>query len=169
MTNIEKLYSSYRSRLLGFIGRRVADSDEAEEIFQDVFLSLIDGFDLTRPLEEMIRFFYVSARNRITDRYRRRAVRAKAREEGSQALTFDELVSAYSRSVAVPGGEDDRIEEVVSAIEALPEIYREVLEMQEMYGLTFKEISEMTGVSVNTLLSRKRIALERLRSQLGVA
>jgi RNA polymerase sigma factor (sigma-70 family) len=160
-----------QGRLRNFIRRRVADEADAEDILQDVFYELIEAYRLMKPIEQVGSWLYRVARNRIIDAFRKKkplqfsAEKDPHAEEG-ESLSLEELLpspeagpeAAYARSIL--------LEELDAAIEELPEEQREVFLAHEFEGLSFKEISAQTGVSVNTLLSRKHHAVVHLRRQL---
>ena len=158
-------------RLRNFIRKRVADAGDAEDILQDVFSELVEAYRLMRPVEQVGAWLYRVARNRIVDFFRKKRPEAfgegaseSADEEGS--LVLEELLpspdagpdAAYARHVL--------LEEIDAAIQELPEEQREVFIAHEIEGRSFKELAEETGVSVNTLLSRKRYAVLHLRRRL---
>ncbi len=156
-----------RPRLRSFIRRQVADIGEAEDIVQDVFHELIEAYRMMKPIEHVTAWLFTVARNRITDLFRRKKTASlntsSVDEEGG--TLEDMLPSAdagpeaeYARSLLM-----DALEE---ALEELPESQREVFVAHELMGKSFKEISEETGVGVNTLLSRKRYAVLYLRQKL---
>lgn len=159
-------------RLRNFIRRRVADRGEAEDILQDVFYELVEAYRMMKPVEEVTAWLFRVARNRIIDWFRRKSredARAKpvAISEDGEALRLEEVLpspdagpeAAYARSVL--------IEELDEALDELPEEQREVFVAHELMGRSFKEMAEESGVSVNTLLSRKRYAVLHLRERLG--
>lgn len=160
-----------QARLRRFIRKHVRDDGDAEDIFQEVFYELVDAYRLMKPVEQVGAWLFRVARNRIIDlfRSRRPAVlgndSALAAEDG-EAHQWEELLpspeagpeAAYARSVL--------LEELDAALEDLPDEQREVFVAHEIEGRSFKEVSEATGVSINTLLSRKRYAVMRLRRRL---
>jgi RNA polymerase sigma factor (sigma-70 family) len=155
-------------RLRSFIRRRVLDAGEAEDILQDVFYELIEAYRLMKPMEQVTAWLYRVARNRITDLFRRKKPVSLSEPigEDEEALPLEALLpspeagpdAVYARNVLL-----DLLEE---ALEELPANQREVFLAHEVLGQSFKEISEETGVSVNTLLSRKRYAVLHLRERL---
>ena len=160
-----------QGRLRNFIRGRVADEADAEDILQDVFYELIEAYRLTKPIEQVGAWLYRVARNRIVDRFRKKKPERFSAEndpdaEGGDSLSLEELLpspdagpeAAYARSIL--------LEELAAAVEELPEDQREVFLAHEIDGFSFKEISAETGVSVNTLLSRKHQAVLRLRRRL---
>ena len=158
-------------RLRNFIRRRVADQGEAEDILQDVFYELVEAYRMMKPVEQVTAWLFRVARNRIIDRFRRKS-REGTRAEGAavsedgDTLALEELLpspdagpdAAYARSVL--------LEELDEALYELPEEQREVFVAHELLGRSFKELSEQSGVSVNTLLSRKHYAVLHLRERL---
>jgi RNA polymerase sigma factor (sigma-70 family) len=146
-----------RSRLRNFIRSRVPDPSDAEDILQDVFASLVEANQLLMPIEHVTGWLFRVARNRITDLFRRRR---------PEPLEFEDLLPSpdagpdaiYERSVLLEVLED--------ALDALPPDQRDVFIQHELEGRSFKEIAAETGVNVNTLLSRKRYAILRLRELL---
>jgi RNA polymerase sigma factor (sigma-70 family) len=161
-----------QSRLRNFIRRRVADREDAEDVLQDVFYELVEAYRLMKPVEQVTAWLFRVARNRITDLFRRkqrdesRFRSEPANAETGEALQLEDLLpssdagpeAAYARSLL--------LDELDAALEELPEEQREVFIAHELMGYTFKEIAEQTGVSVNTLLSRKHYAVLHLRERL---
>ncbi len=156
------------SRLRNFIRKHVPDTGEAEDILQDVFYELIEAYRLTKPIEHVTAWLFRVARNRMVDLFRRKKPSSLnnpvSAEEGSETLedllpsADDGPEAAYARSLLL-----DAMDE---ALDELPEAQREVFIAHELMGRSFKEISAETGLSVNTLLSRKHYAVTHLRQRL---
>jgi len=160
-----------RNRLRNFIRTRVADRDDAEDVLQDVFYELVEAYRMMKPVEQVTAWLFRVARNRITDLFRRKkreALRnepAKVTEDGDLLPLEDLLPSpeggpdaVYARSVL--------LEELEAALDELPDEQREVFIAHELMGYSFKELAAQTGVSVNTLLSRKHYSVLYLRERL---
>ena len=159
-----------RPRLRNFIRRRVPDPSDAEDILQEVFSELVEAYRMMKPLEQVTAWLFRVARNRITDLFRSKKREASSEAavniEGGEDLQWEDLLpspeagpeAAYTRSVL--------LEEMDAALDELPEEQREVFVAHEFLGYSFKELAEQTGVSVNTLLSRKRYAVLHLRDRL---
>lgn len=157
-------------KLRNFIRRHVADTSDAEDIVQEVFYELLEAYRLMKPVEHVTAWLFRVARNRMIDLFRKKKPEslnepAFSSDDGDMLLLEDMLPSAeaspeaaYARNMLLDALED--------AIEELPEAQREVFIAHELTGLSFKEISAETGVSVNTLLSRKRYAVLYLRQRL---
>jgi RNA polymerase sigma factor (sigma-70 family) len=158
-------------RLRSFIRKRVLDSGDAEDILQDVFYELIETYRLMKPVEQVTAWLFRVARNRITDLFRReRSVSLSETRESrlgeGEPQTLEDLLPSpdagpdalYARSLLFDALDD--------ALDELPENQREVFIAHELLGRSFKQLSEETGISTNTLLSRKRYAVLHLRRRL---
>jgi RNA polymerase sigma factor (sigma-70 family) len=157
-----------QSRLRNFIRRRVADPLDAEDILQEVFSELVEANRLLVPIEHVTGWLFRVARNRITDLFRKKKPESLSEAVGNEdeSLTLEDLLPSpdagpdalYARSVM--------LDELEDALDELPEEQREVFVGHEIEGRSFKEMSAESGVSVNTLLSRKRYAVLHLRERL---
>ena len=167
---ISEVIHRERRRLFHFIRKRVDNEGDAEDILQDVFYELIEAYRLMKPVEHASAWLYRVARNRIIDRFRKKRPEAFG-ERGfgasdEPALRFEDLLpspdagpeAAYTRSVL--------LEELDAALEELPEEQREVFIAHEIEGRSFRQLAETSGLSINTLLSRKRYAVLHLRRRL---
>ena len=157
---LSDIFRREQGRLRSFVRRRVADEGDAEDILQDVFYALVEANWLTRPVEQVSAWLFRVARNRIIDFFRKkRPVRLE--DEGIEDLLPSPDAgpeAAYVRSLLW--------EELEQALAELPEEQRAVFIAHEIDGRSFKELAQETGVSVNTLLSRKRYAVLHLRERL---
>ena len=159
-----------KTRLRNFIRRRVADPSDAEDILQEVFYELVETYRLMKPIEQVGAWLFRVARNRITDLFRKRKPEESTNdpvvaEEGELGTLEDLLPSrdagpeaAYARTVL--------LEELEDALTELPDEQREVFLAHEIEGRSFKDLAVETGLSVNTLLSRKHYAVIHLRERL---
>jgi RNA polymerase sigma factor (sigma-70 family) len=154
-----------------FVRRRVADQSDAEDILQEVFYELIEAYRMMRPAEQVTAWLFRVARNRIIDLFRRKKREAgrgepEAVREDGDLLELEEMLPSRD---AGPEGEYVRsalAHELDAALDELSEEQREVFVAHELMGYSFKEIAAQTGVSVNTLLSRKHYAVLHLRERL---
>ena len=157
-----------RQRLGEFIRRRVNNPDDADDILQDVFYQLVTSYSVTEPIERMTSWLFTVARNKIIDWYRKKKPQSLPADLDDPNLPlnlsdilFDRTQSPdqlYARSLVWT--------ELADALDDLPEEQRDVFVMHELEGKSFKEIAEVTGEPMNTLLSRKRYAVLHLREQL---
>ena len=167
---IAEVVKREQSRLRSFIRRRVPDPRDVEDILQDVFYELVEANRLLMPIEHVTGWLFRVARNRITDLFRKRRPEVFSAtavvDEDDELAHLENLLpspdagpeASYARSVL--------LEELELAVGELPEEQRKVFVAHELEGRSFKEISAETGVSVNTLLSRKRYAVLHLRERL---
>jgi RNA polymerase sigma factor (sigma-70 family) len=168
---ISETITREQARLRQFIRKHVPDHGDAEDIFQEVFYELVDAYRLMKPVEQVGAWLFRVARNRIIDLFRSRRPAVLGNDtmvltEEGEAPQWEDLLpspdagpeAAYARSVL--------LEELDAALEDLPEEQRDVFVAHEIEGRRFRELSEATGVSVNTLLSRKRYAVLQLRRRL---
>ena len=158
-----------RGRLLSFISRRVRDAAEAEDVLQEAFYELVNAYRLMQPVEQVGAWLMRVARNRIIDRFRKRRPQllADVASEGEEAdATLERLLPALDDGPDAALMRELLLEELGRALAELPAEQREVFIAQELEGASFKELSARLGVGVNTLLSRKRYAVLRLRERL---
>ena len=158
-------------RLRNFIRKRVADDGDAEDILQDVFYELVEAYRLMKPVEQVGAWLFRVARNRITDLFRKRkpgpldnAPMAVADDE--ELLRLEDLLPSKDAGVEAAYARRVLLEELDAALDELPEEQRTVFIAQEIEGRSFKELAAQTGLSVNTLLSRKHYAVLHLRQRL---
>ena len=167
---ISEVVRREQSRLLNFIRRRVPNPGDAEDILQDVFYELVEANRLLMPIDHVTGWLFRVARNRITDLFRKKKPESFSDsavvDEDDELLQLEDLLPSpdagpealYARSVL--------LDELELAVDELPEEQREVFVAHELEGRSFKEMAAGTGVSVNTLLSRKRYAVLHLRERL---
>ena len=156
-------------RLRSFIRKRVLDTSDAEDVLQDVFYELISAYRMMKPVEQVTAWMFRVARNRITDLFRRRKTVSlsepvNADEDGTE--TFEDLLPSADAGPDAVFARGVLLEALEDALEELPAAQREVFLAHEVAGQSFAEMSEETGVSVNTLLARKRYAVLHLRERL---
>jgi RNA polymerase sigma factor (sigma-70 family) len=164
----EAVFHKLKGQLMSFIRKRVKDREDAEDIFQDSFSSLASVLEREDPIEQAGAWVYRVARNKIADFYRKK-----------RPATFSEIQSGEEDEIFLPDltlfsenlpdmdyAKSLFWEEFELALEELPEEQKMVFMLNELEGRTFKEISETTGIGINTLLSRKRYAVLFLRERL---
>jgi len=156
---ISEVVRRERSRLGRFIRSRVPDARDAEDILQDVFYELVEANRLLMPIEHVTGWLFRVARNRITDLFRSR----KPEEDPS---SLDELLSPLTAGPEAQYVRGVVLDALAAAVAELPAEQRDVFIAHELEGRSFKDLAAETGVGVNTLLSRKRYAVLRLRERL---
>jgi len=157
-------------RLRNFIRRRVADRADAEDILQDVFYELVEANRLLMPIDHVTGWLFRVARNRIIDLFRKKRPESfseiDAADKDDERLPLEELLPSPDAGPDALYARNMLLHELERAIDELPEEQREVFIAHELEGRSFKEIAAQTGVSLNTLLSRKRYAVLHLRERL---
>jgi RNA polymerase sigma factor (sigma-70 family) len=163
---LEKVYRSERNSLLGFIRSRTGSLEEAEDLLQDVFFQAIRAASVTDPIENVVGWLYTIARNKIIDRYRRRRNTVSLQQE-REDVTLEELVADSGINIEKEIIRGAVMDSLIEALEELPPEQRDAFIQQAIEGKTFREISEQSGVPLNTLIARKRYAVQFLRKRLS--
>ena len=166
--HISEVVQREQSRLRNFIRRHVPDPGDAEDILQDVFYRLVEANRLLMPIEHVTGWLFRVARNRITDVFRKKEPEnfSEINVDDEAGLSFEDLLPSPDAGPEAVYVRNLLFDELKRALAELPKEQREVFIAQELEGRSFKEISEEYGVSVNTLLSRKRYAVLKLRERL---
>jgi RNA polymerase sigma factor (sigma-70 family) len=169
---ISTVYMSERKRLLGYIRKRVSGRLEAEDILQDVFYQLTVGFRDLERIQNLTAWIYRVTDNRITDHFRKKKPESLSYSDSAVhgedgPLSLEEILPSLGSTP-----EDEELKELIwEAIEDtladMPAEQRDVFVANEFEDKSFREISEQTGIGLNTLLSRKRYAVVALRKNLN--
>lgn len=168
--NITQTIKLYSKRLLGFIKQRVSGNEDAEDILQDVFYQFAGNAE---PIEQAGSWLFTVARNKITDKYRKQKLPLAddifgSSETEDESFDWKEILLAADTNPETEYLRNLFWEELQVALAGLPELQRDVFIQNEIEGIPFKDIAEQTGVSVATLISRKRYAVLHLRERLQV-
>ncbi len=160
-----------QGRLRNFIRKRVLDESDAEDILQEVFYELVEAYRLLKPIERVGAWLFRVARNRVIDRFRGRrqetAITSPAGgAERGEAFPWEDLLPSPDAGPEAAYAREVLMEEIDAALDELPEDQREVFVAHEFEGRSFRELSAATGLSLNTLLSRKHYAVLYLRRRL---
>ena len=166
--NITQIVAEFSNRLFAFIKNRVTNTEDAEDILQDVFYQLAGN---TKPVEQLSSWLFTVARNKITDSYRKK--KSESLEDifvndEEDEFSWDEILfssgdnpeSEYMRSLVWPALQD--------ALDELPDAQKDAFVMHELEDISFEEMSKITGVPVATLITRKRYAVLHLRERLEI-
>jgi RNA polymerase sigma factor (sigma-70 family) len=169
---ISEVVKREQSRLLSFIRRRVPDPSDAEDIVQEVFYELVEANRLLMPIDHVTGWLFRVARNRITDLFRKKKAetfsQAVVEDDGGDLLRIEDLLPSPDAGPEALYARNLLLDDLEFALNELPEEQREVFVAHELEGRSFKELSAESGVSVNTLLSRKRYAVLHLRERLQI-
>jgi RNA polymerase sigma factor (sigma-70 family) len=167
---ISEIVAEERSRLRNFIRRRVPDPSDAEDIVQEVFYELVEANRRLMPIEHVTGWLFRVARNRITDLFRKKKPEtfgdAAVEGEDGELLRIEDLLPSPDAGPEALYFRNVLLDELEFALDELPGEQREVFVAHELEGRSFKEMAAETGVSANTLLSRKRYAVLHLRERL---
>jgi RNA polymerase sigma factor (sigma-70 family) len=166
--SITQSIKAYSKRLFGFIKQRVSSNEDAEDILQDVFFQFAGN---TEPIEQVTSWLFAVARNKITDRYRKKQLPLIddlqiATNSEEESFDWKDLVPANDDSPESAYLRNLFWEELQLALDELPAEQRDAFIQHELEDISFKDISNATGVSVATLISRKRYAVLFLRDRL---
>jgi len=167
---ISEVVAEERSRLRNFIRKRVPNEADVEDLLQEVFYELVEANRLLMPIEYVTAWLFRVARNRITDLFRKKRPEnftdASIADEDGELLQIEDLLPSPDAGPEALYVRHVLLEELDFALAELPEEQREVFIAHELEGQSFKELSAESGVSINTLLSRKRYAVLHLRERL---
>jgi RNA polymerase sigma factor (sigma-70 family) len=168
--HISEVITEERSRLRNFIRKRVPNEADVEDLLQEVFYELVAASRLLMPIEYVTGWLFRVARNRITDLFRRRKPEsfsdAAVGDEDGDLLQIEDLLPSPDAGPEALYIRQVLLDELELALDELPREQREVFVAHELEGRSFKQLAEDSGVSVNTLLSRKRYAVLHLRQRL---
>jgi len=168
---ISEAVARERGRLWNFIRRRVRDDADAEDILQEVFFELIEAYRAMKPIEQVGAWLFTVARNRILDLFRKRRPETLEADlpvsgEAGEPLVLEDLLPSREADPDAEYARQVLLDELEAALEELPTDQRDVFIAHELEGRSFKELAAETGVSINTLLSRKHYAVAHLRARL---
>jgi RNA polymerase sigma factor (sigma-70 family) len=167
---ISEVIAKEQSRLRSFIRRRVPNESDVEDLLQEVFFELVRAGRLLKPIDYVTGWLFRVARNRITDFFRKKRPElftdAAIENDDGELLELEELLPSHDAGPEALYIRSVLLSELQAALDELPAEQREVFLAHEMDGRSFQELSDETGVSVNTLLSRKRYAVLHLRERL---
>lgn len=174
--NLKELIVKYQPQIKSFVQKRVTNEDDAEDILQDIFYQFIKTLNTAMyPIENVSAWLYRVARNTIINAgIKKKEVEIPPIKENNNddivSQDFSEVLFGDDQLSSSPEVEYLRSlvwTELEAALSELPEEQREIFELTELDGIPVKEISLVSGVSVNTLLSRKHYAVVFLRKRLA--
>jgi RNA polymerase sigma factor (sigma-70 family) len=160
-----------RTRLSNFIRRRIRNPDDAEDILQDVFQEFVQAYRLPAPIEQASAWLFRAARNRIIDRFRKKKEQpltdlSEAEDDDSSEYRLDLALPAHDAGPEALYARALLLKALQNALDELPPNQRDVFIAHELEGRSFKEMAAESGVTLNTLLARKRYAVLHLRARL---
>jgi RNA polymerase sigma factor (sigma-70 family) len=165
---IQETVKTERKRLLDFIRRRVPSPEDAEDVLQEVFIEMVEMYRLMKPIEQLASWMFAVARNKINDLYRIKKTEVldyqRVTSNNEENLSLLDILP--DNSSTDPMMQEMILEALSEAMNEMPSDQKLVFELNELEGRSFKEISEITGVNINTLLSKKHQAVLFLREKL---
>jgi len=168
---ISEAYEREQPRLRSFIRRRVPDKGDADDILQEVFTELVEAYRMFQTIDQVGAWLFRVARNRIIDLFRKSKpallndVMHPLNDEGEE-LSVEELLPSPQAGPEAAFARLILVEELEAALDELPSEQREAFVANEIEGVSFKELAARTGANINTLLTRKRLAVIYLRDRL---
>lgn len=170
-SDITAIVMRERTRLVNFIRRRIRDPDDAEDVLQDVFHEFVQAYRLPAPIEQVSAWLFRAARNRIVDRFRKKKEQSltdlfEAEDDADSEYRLDLALPAHDAGPEALYARTLLLKALQDALDELPVNQREVFVAHELEGRSFKEMVTESGVTLNTLLARKRYAVLHLRARL---
>jgi RNA polymerase sigma factor (sigma-70 family) len=166
--NLAMTVKQEQGKLLKYIRSRIDNIEDAEDILQEVYLHAARSMSMTEPIENLLGWLYAAAHNRIVDWYRKKKHRTVSLDAASDdTVSLEDLLVTSDIDVEKELTRSMVMDAVFECLDELPESQREIFIQQAIEGRTFKEVSEQSGVSINTLLARKRYAVQFLRERLA--
>lgn len=161
----ETLYARHKGPLFRFVLRSVKARGEAEELFHDVWLRVIEARERYTPSARFTTWLYTIAHNRVVDHWRRGGLKLASLDDSDDPP--DEPVAAAQDEPQRRAELNEQLRQLGAALVALPPAQREVFLLREEAGLSLPEIAEVTGIDLEAAKSRLRYALAKLREALG--
>jgi len=156
--NIEDTYRQERSRLLGWMGARISEED-AEDTLHDVIVRSLVNLDSMEGIRDLTAWLWRCAQNAVVDVWRKKGRRNDAE--------FTEIIDDSIGDAEDRLAREEVLAALIRAIDRLPDAQKAVIVAQSLDGETFKSLSRRTGIPAETLASRKRYALARLRESMS--
>mgnify|MGYP003582143838 CR=1 FL=1 len=165
--NIAQAVKDYGRRLFRFIRSKVGTDADAEDILQDVWYQFANT-SATQTVEQVSSWLFKVARNRITDKYRKRKTESldEYDEDEEDSFAFREILFTPSQDHEMQELQQLFWEALFSALDELPAPQREAFVLNELEDMTLQQIADKTGDNIKTIISRKRYAVQHLRTRL---
>lgn len=163
---IGEMVEHYRRPLFGYILRMTESQDDAEDIFQEVWIRALRHVDQYKE-KRLLSWLFRIAHNLIIDRARKKKPDISLNASFDDQTSLEERVPGPLPSPADQAGDKDTGQRITIAVNQLPLEQRSVFLMRMHGNLSFKEIARLQGISVNTALGRMHYAIEKLRKRLA--
>ncbi len=167
---LSEVFGRESARPRNFLRARLPNEADVEDLLQDVFADLVEADALVEPVRQVSAWLFRVARNRLIDRFRKKRPKTvpigTSAEEEAEGVFLEEWLPSPGAGPEAAFARGILLEELFAALDELPPEQREIFVAHELEGRSFKELANQTGLSVNTLLSRKRYAVMQLRERL---
>jgi len=170
--SVAQTFIEYRERLLRFVRSQVQTIEDAEDILSDVFYNYTKVNNLVNPVEQTAAWLYRAANNRIINYYKKKkdvsfsVLTDNASNDDADLSDFIEILTADKNTPETEILRSFVWDTIKNALDELPQAQRDIFIQTEFEGFAVNEVAEKTGISVNTLLSRKHYAVKHLREKL---
>ena len=164
---INKSFEVEYNRLLAFIRSQIRSFEDSEDLLQDVYLQALSKLNVLDTVDNLTGWLFTVAKNKVIDWYRKKrmpTISIDAVDENG--LSLKDILAEESSGVWDEPTRELVYDAIIESIDELPENQRYVVIQQVIEGRTFSELSEETGVSINTLIARKRYAIRILQKRL---
>jgi RNA polymerase sigma factor (sigma-70 family) len=158
MSKFSEFFQREYFRLVRYVRRLIDDAADrdAEDVVQDVMLSIFDKADVTVPIENLTAYVYRSLKNKVIDIFRKK----------EDLLSLSDVISQSGHDTEREMERKELLNFVFRAVDSLPEDQRAVLVATEFEGWSFRDLSEKWETPIGTLLARKSRALQHIRKKL---
>lgn len=164
---VEKSFKAERRGLFAFIQSKIRSLEESEDLLQEVYFQALSSLNVLEAVDNLTGWLYTVAKNKIIDWYRKKRLPTVSIEESLEnGFSLQDFLAEE-----IPEAVDEETRELLSqaildAIDELPQKQRYVFIQQVVEGKTFQELADETGESINTLIARKRYAVQFLQDRL---
>lgn len=169
---IQRVTISEEGRLIHFLKQWIPNREDAKDIVQDVFYNLVLGFEEIKDMDKITSWLYSTARFKAIDFIRKKKptpasyLRRPSNEEESETGIFEWLQEHIPAHQETELWQEEVYRVLEYTLEMLPEEQRDAFAFHELEGISIATIAKRQKVSVNTVLSRKRYAVTRLKKEL---
>lgn len=164
---VEKSFEAEHHGLFAFIRSKIRSLEESEDLLQDVYFQALSSLNVLDAVDNLTGWLYTVARNKIIDWYRKKRLPTVSIEEPLEnGFSFKDFLTEQIPDVLDDETREFVLQSITDAIDELPDKQRYVFIQQVIEGRTFRELAQETGESMNTLIARKRYAVQFLKNRL---